>query len=186
MPTSPRWGREGCKKCHLRVLRRDFLGVYFGIGGDDFVPPLHLVDLKRSEKRDETRASSRSVCRRGARRRTDLGLTFSKWTVTTLPSSMSHELSSTLTSLKSWPSSMGGWPFRPTLSERRWTSTTTSLPLMRKLTSKGTEICEGGEEEALFIYLCFFFWGGGGISNRGDICSEKKSCLKGWMQTGQV
>lgn len=67
--------------------------------------------------------------------------TFSRCTVTVLPSSMSQELSSTLTSLKSSPSMTGGWPLRPTLRRRLWMSTTTSLPFSLKLTLKGTASC---------------------------------------------
>lgn len=63
--------------------------------------------------------------------------TFSRCTVTVLPSSISQELSSTFTSLKRSPSITGEWPFRPTLRCRLWMSTTTSFPFSRKLTLKG-------------------------------------------------
>lgn len=64
--------------------------------------------------------------------------TFSRCTVTTLPSSMSHELSSTFTSLYNSPSMIAGCPLSPTRRCRRWMSTTTSFPFSRKLTRKGT------------------------------------------------
>lgn len=123
-------------KSYLGVLRADLLGVDLRVRGDDLVPPLHLIDLRLKSTFSSSCFDLKSF----------KGLflpTFSRWTVTTLPSSISQELSSTLTSLKSWPSMMGGWPFRPTLSERRWMSTTTSRPLMRKLTLKGTASCRG-------------------------------------------
>lgn len=90
--------------------------------------------------------------------------TFSKWMVTTFPSSMSQELSSTFTSLHSCPSITGGWPFKPTFRERRCMSTTTSLPFRRKFTSKGTTSCEridswdiGERVFFLDLRLIFFF-----------------------------
>uniref|UniRef100_A0A0E9T466 Uncharacterized protein n=1 Tax=Anguilla anguilla TaxID=7936 RepID=A0A0E9T466_ANGAN len=58
--------------------------------------------------------------------------------VTTLPSSMSQEPSSTFTSLYSCPSITGGWPFSPTFRDRLCTSTTTSFPFSRKPTPNGT------------------------------------------------
>lgn len=125
---------------YLWVLRTDFLGVNFWICGNNPVPPLHLINLKTKNaiwpKHIKTNVNGWNV---SAVMQTFL--TFSKWTVTTFPSSMSQELSSTFTSLKSWPSITGGCPFRPTLMERRWMSTTTSLPLMRNFTSKGTASC---------------------------------------------
>lgn len=98
-----------------------------------------------NKKQEETRLERH--CQSASPRSLQRTLTFSRWTVTTLPSSMSQELSSTLMSLNNCPSSTGGWPFRPTLSQRRWMSTTTSLPLMRKLTLKGTDTCGRGKKQ---------------------------------------
>lgn len=79
-------------KSYLGVLRADLLGVDLRIRGNDLVPPLHLIDLRINHTFSSSCFSLR--CFKGS-----LLLTFSRWTVTTLPSSISQELSSTLTSL---------------------------------------------------------------------------------------
>lgn len=79
-------------KSYLGVLWADLLGVDLRIGGDDLVPPLHLIDLRINYTFSLSWFNPNSI--KGA-----LLLTFSRWTVTTLPSSISQELSSTLTSL---------------------------------------------------------------------------------------